>query len=248
MAEPTGNLLLDSLTPEMLRALDPHEEDHPIGVVLIRPDEVPESVFFPHFGGVVSIIRATEDGWMVEAGVVGNEGVFHVQTVITTPASTGSQALVQIEGRFTKVDGQLLRDTFRDNVPFRDRLLAFTSVFLGQVTQNLVCNRLHLIEQRLAKWLLIVRDRIDTDELHLTQDFLAHMLGIHRPGVSIAITALEVDGVISHARNRITIRDRDGLLRSSCECYGVIHASLLDFRSTFDLNVRHPTDEVTTAQ
>jgi CRP-like cAMP-binding protein len=230
----SGNLLLGTLTPHALRALSPREEDHAIAVILITAEETPEFVFFPHAGAVVSIVRSTEDGWMVESGVIGNEGVINVQTVITTPAPTGSQAVVQIEGRFSRIDARNLRNTFRDDTAFRDQLLGFTSNFLGQVTQNLVCNRLHAIEQRLAKWLLIVRDRIDTDELHLTQDFLAHMLGIHRPGVSIAVTALEVDGLIGHARNRITIRDRKGLTSRSCECYGVVHASLLKFRSTFE--------------
>jgi CRP-like cAMP-binding protein len=243
MAESRGNLLLDTLTPEALRALNPHEEDHPISTVLIRPDETPEFIFFPHAGAVVSIIRTTEDGWTVESGVIGNEGLVHLQTAITSPAPTGSQALVQIEGRFTRIDAQLLRDVFRDDAAFRARLLAFTSTFLGQVTQNLVCNKLHPIEQRLAKWLLIVRDRIDTDELHLTHDFLAHMLGIHRPGVSLAVTSLELDGVIRHARNQITIRDRDGLVQRCCECYGVVHAGLREYCSTFRrLNVRHHTD------
>lgn len=227
-----GNLLLNTLGPAALAALDLHEEDHPISVVLVTPDETPASVFFPYAGAVVSIVRSTENGSMVEAGVIGNEGMFFVQAVLAAPAPTGSEAIVQIEGRFARVGHPRLRDQFRANEAFRDTLLAFTGLFLEQVTQNLVCNRLHPIEERLAKWLLIVRDRIDTDELHLTQDFLAHMLGIHRPGVSIAVNALEVDGIIGHGRNLIQIRDRHGLLVRACECYGVINARLTHFRST----------------
>jgi len=235
----SGNLLLETLTPEALRALHPREEPHSIAVVLIKPEETPEFVFFPHTGAVVSIVSSTEDGWMVESGVIGSEGMFYLQTAITTPAPAGSQAVVQIDGVFSRVDAGLVRGHFRDHPAFRDGLLAFTSLFIGQITQNLVCNRLHPIEQRLAKWLLIVRDRIGTDELHLTHDFLANMLGIHRPGVSIAVTALELDGVIEHARNRITITDHAGLLLRSCECYGVVHASLTTYRSAFaDLESR----------
>jgi CRP-like cAMP-binding protein len=114
---------------------------------------------------------------------------------------------------------------------FRDRVLAFTSSFLEQVTQNLVCNRLHAIEQRLSKWILTVRDRTHDDELTLTHEFLAHMLGIHRPGVSIAVAALELDALIAHGRNRIIITDRSGLEKRSCECYGVLHASLQKVRA-----------------
>lgn len=112
-----------------------------------------------------------------------------------------------------------------------DLLLSFTSLFLHQVTQNLLCNRLHAIEQRLAKWLLIIRDRIDTDELHLTQDFLSHMLGVHRPGVSIVVNALEVDGLIKHSRNYIGIPDHAGLLERSCECSAALCADLEQFRA-----------------
>ncbi|HEV7485264.1 MAG TPA: Crp/Fnr family transcriptional regulator [Thermoanaerobaculia bacterium] len=227
-----GNLLLTTLSPEILSALDPREEDHKITDILIRPGDTPDSIFFPHFGAVVSIIRATESGAMVEAGVVGHEGMFNVHTVITEPAPTGSEAIVQIDGRVSRVDAGILRKQFRNDEAFRDLLLSFTSLFLHQVTQNLLCNRLHAIEQRLAKWLLIIRDRIDTDELHLTQDFLSHMLGVHRPGVSIAVTALENDALIGHSRNYIRIRDHAGLVSRSCECYAPLHAGLERFVAT----------------
>ena len=229
----SGNLLLNALNPKALRTLNAREEEHRITDVLLRAEETPDSVFFPHFGAVVSIIRATESGAMVEAGVVGHEGMFSVHTVIAAPAATGTEALVQIDGRVSRVDAGLLRDHFRSNESFREGLLAFTSLFLHQVTQNLLCNRLHPIEQRLAKWLLIIRDRIDTDELHLTQDFLSHMLGVHRPGVSIAVTALEADGVIGHSRSYIKIRHRQALRSRSCECSEPLSTDLKRFVSSF---------------
>jgi CRP-like cAMP-binding protein len=227
-----GNLLLATLKPEVLRALQVREENHKITDVLIRPEETPEFVYFPHFGAVVSIIRATESGAMVEAGVVGHEGAFNVHTIIARPAPTASEAIVQIDGRLSRVETDLLRERFRKDSAFRDLLLSYTSLFLHQVTQNLLCNRLHAIEQRLAKWLLIIRDRIDTDELHLTQDFLSHMLGVHRPGVSIAVSALEVDSVIGHSRNYIRIRDHASLQARSCECYAPLRAGLDRFKKS----------------
>src|SRR5207253_11228883 len=112
-----------------------------------------------------------------------------------------------------------------------EAVLTFTTAFLNQVTQNLVCNRLHEIEHRLAKWLLLCRDRARRDELSLTHEFLSHMLGVHRPGVSIAVAALASDGLIAQGRNRITIRSVEGLEERSCECYGPLHETLLRLRS-----------------
>jgi Crp-like helix-turn-helix domain len=221
-----GNLLLRTLTPEALEALEVRDEEHRIAVVLIEADETPKFVYFPYGDSVASIVRATNSGAVVESGVIGSEGVFNIQTVITPPAPTGSQVVVQIDGVFGKVKWRKAQEQFRDNVPFRNVLLAFTSAFVEQVTQNLVCNRLHPIEQRLAKWLLIIRDRTQTDDLHLTQDFVAHMLGVHRPGVSIAMSALEIDGLIEHTRGSIRIREHAGLVLRSCECYASIHANL----------------------
>jgi len=226
-----GNLLLETLSPDTLRQLVTTDEDHHIKDVLVTPDETPGYVFFPHFGAVISIVRSTESGAMIEAGVVGHEGMFSVHTVLTTPAPTGSQAVVQNDGRVTRIDAARLHARFRQDEHFHDLLLSFTSLFLHQVTQNLLCNRVHPIEQRLAKWLLIIRDRIARDELHLTQDFLSFMLGVYRPGVSIAVHALQVDGLITHSRNYLKIRDHDGLRARSCECYATLNADLARFRA-----------------
>ncbi len=228
----TGNLLLNRLAPHTVRVLKGQQKDYTRGTVLIKEDETPDYVFFPHHGAVVSIVRTTTDGSTVEAGVIGSEGALHVQTIITAPGPIGSQAIVQIEGVFTRVDAHGLRDQFNNDTALRDALLGFTSAFLEQVTQNLVCNRLHAIEQRLAKWLLTVRDRVEKDDLELTHDFLSHMLGIHRPGVTIAVAALELDGLIAHSRNLITIRDHQGLVARSCECFEVLHERLLELRTT----------------
>jgi CRP-like cAMP-binding protein len=226
-----GNLLLETLSPDILRQLAASEEDHRIRDVLVRSDETPHFVFFPHFGAVVSIVRSTESGAMIEAGVVGHEGMFSVHTVITKPAPTGSQAVVQIDGRISRIDAGRLHERFRRDEQFHDLLLSFTSLFLHQVTQNLLCNRLHPIEQRLSKWLLIIRDRIAREDLHLTQDFLSYMLGVYRPGVSIGVHALQADGLITHSRNYISIRNHEGLRARSCECYATLNGDLARFRA-----------------
>jgi CRP-like cAMP-binding protein len=223
------SLLLDTLPRDIRNALQVEEFEHRLAEVLIKADESPELVFFPHTGALVSIIRATESGSMVEVGVIGGEGVFNVHTLLTKSPPTGSESLVQGEGRFSRVKASRIKDLFRTNEPFRELLLEYTSIFLDQVTQNAVCNRLHPIEQRLAKWVLIVRERVGNDDLHLTHDFLAHMLGVHRPGVSIAVEALALDGVIGSRRNHVVVRDVEGLKAKACECPASINARLSVF-------------------
>jgi CRP-like cAMP-binding protein len=227
-----GNLLLGSLPTEVLERAGALEQDHPLREVLIGAEETPAFVLFPHAGAVASIVRMTASGQMVETGIVGGEGMLNVHTLLAAPAPTRSDAIVQNEGRFSRIAVARARELFDGHPPFREAVLAYTSVFLDMVTQNLVCNRLHPIEQRLAKWLLMMRDRVSSDDLHLTQEFLSYMLGVHRPGVSIAVTALESDGLIRHRRNWIELRDRPGIAARSCECYAPLHERLREFTAT----------------
>lgn len=226
-----SNVLLELIPIDARRDLHAEVITGRIGDELHSVGETPEFVYFPNDDVVISIVRATDQGVMVEAGVIGAEGLLSLHSVITTPAPLGSMSIVQIAGELTRVPTQLVRKHFQNEPCFREGVLAFTSSYLDQITQNTVCNRLHPIEQRLAKWLLAVRDRVSTNELELTHDFLSHMLGIHRPGVSIAVQALEVDGVITHARSRITIRDREGLMERTCECYAVGRTNLNALRA-----------------
>jgi CRP-like cAMP-binding protein len=223
------SLLLDTLPPDVRSSLHVQESEHRLAEVLIKADENPDLIFFPHTGALVSIIRSTESGSMVEVGVIGGEGFFNVHSLLTQTPPTGCEALVQGEGRFSRVKTSRIRDLFRTSEPFRELSLEYTSIFLDQVTQNAVCNRLHPIEQRLAKWVLIVRERVGNDDLQLTHDFLAHMLGVHRPGVSIAVNALTQDGVIESRRNHIVVRDVVGLKAKSCECHAAINDRLSVF-------------------
>jgi CRP-like cAMP-binding protein len=238
VAELEGNLLLRLLPPDALERARAVEQQHEIRARLLEPEETPRYVYFPHGGAVCSIVRSTSAGQMVEAGVVGGEGLLNVHTLLAEPSPTGSAAVVQHEGPFTRIDAARARELFEQHAEFRDAVLAYTSVFLDQVTQNLVCNRLHAIEQRLAKWLLVMHDRVAGDELHLTQEFLSYMLGVHRPGVSIAINALETDGLIRHRRNRIELRAPEGIVARSCECYQPLHDKLFEFVNKAPLSVR----------
>jgi CRP-like cAMP-binding protein len=230
LTDTTGNLLLESLPPEVRDGAGLQEFDHDIRDVLIGAEETPAFVFFPHAQTVVSIVKTTASGQMVEAGVVGHEGLLSVHSLLrSSPAPTGSEAIVQNGGRVTRGDTVVVRELFSKYAPFRNAILAYTDVLLDQVTQNLLCNRLHTIEQRLAKWLLLMRDRVRKDELHLTQEFLSYMLGVHRPGVSIAMQALEADGLVRHRRNWVELRDPEGVAARSCECYRPLHGKLRTF-------------------
>jgi CRP-like cAMP-binding protein len=224
-----GNLLLGILTSEARERLGLREEEHPIRDVLMTAEDVPRFLYFPHPGAVTSIVRPTASGQLVEAGVVGAEGMFSVNTLLAPSVATGNHAIVQSEGRFSRAEVSRVRNLFDIDDRFRDALLSYTSLFLDQVSQNLVCNRLHPIEQRLAKWLLMMRDRVSKDELHLTQDFLASMLGVYRPGVSLAVGTLEAEGLIQHRRNWIELRDREGVLARACECYRPLGDKLVSF-------------------
>lgn len=226
-----GNLLFDSFTPPVSSARHAEVVEYAIGDSLLKPDEVPTFVYFPGKDAIISVVRSTMDAMMVEAGVVGSEGVVSIHSLITAPATKGNHLIIQGAGKFVRVPLENARHDFENDPVFRDRVLAFTSSFLDQVTQGTLCNRVHELEARLTKWLLAIRDRVDTDEMHLTHEFLSYMLGVHRPGVSIAITALQLDGLIEHSRNRIVIRDREGLVARACECNSICHRALLQLRS-----------------
>jgi CRP-like cAMP-binding protein len=230
MAENNGNLFLHGFS---MAELGGESIDYTIGAILTDAGQPPEFVYFPHLGSVASVTLSTAEGGTVEAGIVGDEGFVNIHSIIAEPARTRTDVVVQAPGVFTRVPTAGARGRFQSDGQFRDRVLMYTSNFLNQITQHAVCNRLHSIERRLAKWLLAMSDRAFSDELHLTHEFLSHMLGIHRPGVSIAVSALELDGMIVHGRNLIVVRDREGLLERTCECYGVVREDLVRLRGAF---------------
>ena len=217
----TRNALLEALSatvPGRLAIVDEDRESHD---VLIEADEPTEWLYFPHRGGLISLTRSADNGATVEVGIVGYDGLASMHALFT-PDSSGAEGVVQLSGRFSRVSLSEVRDLMNDDERARELIFAYAGAFLSHVSQHALCNRLHTIEQRLAKWLLSVRDRIDTDQIALTHDFLSHMLGIRRSGVTVAIGALALDGLITHSRNSVTITDREGLESRTCECYGVI--------------------------
>ncbi len=220
------NAILAALPRDVLQRVQPRKQQVAINEILLEPEEAPEWVFFPCESAVVSMVRTTDEGIQVEVGIVGYEGLVAVHSVLS-PSTQPDEAVVQNGGALFRIRASRLRDEMTRNQQIRALILSYAASFYEQVSQNVVCNRLHTIEQRLSKWLLMVRDRTTSDDLHLTHDFLSHMLGIRRSGVTIAIGAFSLDGLIKSARNRITVRDREGLEARSCQCVAVMRRAMM---------------------
>lgn len=219
-----GSMLLAAFPARARARLHIEEEDHSRKEVVLRSGAHPGSLFFPHRGTVVSLTRSTKTGTTVEIGLVGAEGIVTPHALLSA-VSTGADAVIQISGRLSRVRLPLIRHALETDATVRELLLLFEATFLGQVSQHVLCNRVHTIEQRLAKWLLSVRDRMDEDKMELTHEFLSHMLGIRRSGVTVAIGTLEMEGLLMNSRSAVTVTDRAGLEERACECYGVIVAA-----------------------
>jgi CRP-like cAMP-binding protein len=154
-------------------------------------------------------------------GLVGNEGVVGI-ALFMGGETTPNQAVVQVAGEALKMEAKVLREEFKRGGVFQLALLRYTQALITQISQTAVCNRLHSVEKRLCRWLLLTRDRVPSDELLMTQEFIAHMLGVRREGVTAAAHHLQKAGLIHYARGHITILDRSGLEAATCECYRVV--------------------------
>jgi CRP-like cAMP-binding protein len=167
-------------------------------------------------------VTPLEDGTTVETGTVGNEGVVGLPLFLHADQST-DRALCQVAGRAKRIRGDVIRaERQRPDSPLIQLVLRYTSVLIAMTAQTAACNRMHTVEERLSRWLLMMIDRAGSLELRLTQEFLAQMLGVRRPTVNMAGATLQKAGVIQYARGRITIVDRVGLESTACECYARI--------------------------
>jgi hypothetical protein len=185
--------------------------------LLFEPNEKLQYVHFPE-NCVISLVTMMEDGDQVEAMTVGNDGfsgipVFH--GIDTSP----NRGIGQITGTARRLSVGDFRELTSECGCLHRLLHAYSEFVYETVAQSAACNRLHVIEQRCARWLLMSQDRVGRDSFDLTQEFLAEMLGVRRPGVTVAMGILEKAGLIAHARGNITVVDRAGLERASCECY-----------------------------
>lgn len=190
------------------------------GVVLAEPHQSLTHVYFPETG-LASIVAIMGNGDTAEAGMVGRESAVGLSVYLGSP-TVPARIVWQVPGRAVRMAAEDFRREADAPGPFQRRVRLGVQALMVQLTQSVGCNRLHPLEQRCARWLLGSRDRVDRDEFRLTQEFLALMLGVHRPSVTLVAGSLAEQGCISYRRGTISILDREGLEQVACECYRVV--------------------------
>lgn len=218
----TRNLLLCSLPTAECERLLPHLQPVTLllGQIVYEPGERIDYCYFPT-NSVVSLLYTMRDGSTAEMGLVGNEGVLGVPLFLGGQ-STCSRALVPVGGDALRLPAKLLREEFAHAGPLQHVLLRYTQALITQISQTAVCNRLHSVEQRLCRWLLLCHDRKNHSDLLMTQELIASMLGGRRESVTVAAGHLQDAGLIHYCRGHIIILDRNRLELNACECYRVV--------------------------
>ena len=221
-ADPQENLILGALPLGEFQRLQPHFEwvDLPLGHVLYEPGDVLSHVYFPT-DGIVSLLYVMEDGASAEISVVGNEGLIGV-SLLMGGESTPSRAVVQSASHAYRVSSQRIKEEFNRSLEIRFLLLRYMQTLLTQMSQTAVCNRHHSIDQQLCRWLLLSLDRLPSNQLTMTQELIANMLGVRREGVTESVGRLQKQGVVRTSRGQITVLDRPKLEELCCECYAVV--------------------------
>lgn len=219
---PTWNHLLGALSDAERDRWSPHLEsvEMPLGTVLYESGAPLAHVYFPTTA-IVSLLYTMEDGSSAEIAIVGNEGLVGV-SIFMGGQSTTSRAVVQSGGHGYRLRAGVLMDEFNRSAPVMHLLLRYTQALITQMSQTAVCNRHHSLDQQLCRWLLLSLDRLQGNQLVMTQDLIANMLGVRREGVTAGARKLQKAGLIRYARGRITILNRTGLEGRTCECYAVV--------------------------
>ena len=220
---PHQNHLLDALPAAEFDRLSPHLElvPMPLGEALYESGGRLQHVYFPTTS-IVSLLYVFADGASAEIAVVGNEGVLGI-SLFMGGETTPSQAVVQSAGYGYRLEAQLLKQEFnRSKAALHLLLLRYTQALITQMAQTAVCNRHHSVEQQLCRWLLLSLDRLSSNEITMTQELIANMLGVRREGVTAAAGSLQRAGLIRYARGHIEVLDRARLEQEVCECYAVV--------------------------
>lgn len=219
---PSQNHLLAALPAEELERLRPMLElrPMPLGHVLYESGSELGHVYFPTTA-IVSLLYVMADGSSAEIAIVGNEGIVGV-ALFMGGETTPSRGVVQSAGQAYRMPGKYLKEEFFRAGPFQRLLLRYTQALITQMSQTAVCNRHHSLEQQLCRWLLMSLDRLPSNELAMTQELIANMLGVRREGVTESGGKLQKLGLIKYNRGHITVIDRPGLESQACECYAVV--------------------------
>jgi len=216
------NRLLAALPADDYERLRPNlrEVSFSLGEVVYEFGGELDYVFFPT-NSIVSLLYTMENGDSAEMGLTGNEGVVGI-ALFMGGGTMPNRAVVQSAGGALRMKAKILKDEFARGGRFQQLLLRYTQALITQISQTAVCNRLHSVEQQLCRWLLLSHDRLNTDELVMTQELIADMLGVRREGVTVAAGRLQDAGAISYVRGHIQILDRPKLEETVCECYRVV--------------------------
>ncbi|MGO4581231.1 Crp/Fnr family transcriptional regulator [Cupriavidus sp. 2TAF22] len=194
--------------------------DLPLGHVIYESGDRLDHVYFPTTS-IISLLYVMEDGASAEIAIVGNEGIVGV-ALFMGGETTPSRAIVQSAGRAYKLSGAAMKQEFNRGGPMQRLLLRYTQSLITQMAQTAVCNRHHSIDQQLCRWLLLSMDRLPSNELRMTQELIANMLGVRRSGVTEAALKLQSAGLIRYRHGHIEVLDRPGLEQRVCECYAVV--------------------------
>jgi CRP-like cAMP-binding protein len=192
----------------------------PLGHVLYESGDEMRHVYFPTTS-IVSLLYVMQDGSSAEIAIVGNEGIVGI-SLFMGGETTPSRAIVQSAGKAFRVASKVLKDEFRRGGPVQHLLLRYTQALITQMSQTAVCNRHHSVEQQLCRWLLMSLDRLDSNQLSMTQELIANMLGVRREGVTESAGKLQRLGLIEYSRGHIKVLDRTALEAHACECYQVV--------------------------
>jgi CRP-like cAMP-binding protein len=219
---PRDNHLLSVLPETEWARLSPHlvHIDMPLGQVVYESGDRLDHVYFPTTS-IVSLLYVMEDGASAEIAIVGNEGLIGI-ALFMGGETTPSRAIVQSAGEAYRLDSRILKEEFHRSGPVQRLLLRYTQALITQMAQTAVCNRHHSIDQQLCRWLLLSIDRLPSNELKMTQELIANMLGVRRSGVTEAALKLQDARLISYSHGHIEVLDRPGLEKRVCECYGVV--------------------------
>jgi CRP-like cAMP-binding protein len=230
VARASGNRLLASLSDEAFALLEPdlRQVTLPQGVVCYGAGEPIDQVYFPHTG-MISLLVTTGDGDMVETASTGREGAVGLQCGFG-PRLSFTRATVQIPGRFSTIAAARFEHAVSRSAAVRDLVVRYTEMVWAEAQQNAACNAIHDGSSRLCRWLLQCADRTGSEQLLLTQEFLAEMLGVRRTTVTLLAQELQKRGILRYSRGRITILDRPTLESCACECYGAVKHDTLSQR------------------
>lgn len=230
---PTSNRILSDLSDEDYHrlALNAQEVSLKVADSLYEPNEPISSVYFMNTG-ICSVVTTMAEGTSIEVMIVGHEGMVGLPALESDIATTSTRAFMQISGDAVKVNAAVVRQEFSRPGRLQSLLLRQLQFTVAQISQTAACNRLHELEERLSRWLLMVHDRVKTERFFLTHDFLAQMLGTRRSSVSLAAGALHRAGLIEYHRGQMHILDREGLEAAACECYPIVKASFDSFANS----------------